>query len=40
MTPIVTSRIAVTTVAAASFWNRVTDLLGADGSGTCGRATF
>ena len=33
MTPIVTSRIAVTTVAAASFWNRVTDLLGDDGSG-------
>ena len=28
MTPIVTSRIAVTTVAAASFWKRVTGLLG------------
>jgi hypothetical protein len=28
ITPIVTSRMAVTTVAAASFWNRVTGLLG------------
>src|SRR5690348_4097201 len=28
MTPIVTRRIAVTTVAAASFWKRVNELLG------------
>ena len=31
MTPIVTSRIVVTTVAAASFWKRVTRLLGGRG---------
>jgi hypothetical protein len=34
MTPIVTSRIAVATVAAASFWKRVTSLLGDAGFGS------
>jgi hypothetical protein len=48
ITPIVTSRIAVTTVAAASFWKRVKELLGpvrmGVGVGGCGgppaRSTF